>query len=239
MKPWLLALGMTATIAPPLSSQDSDEYRDARLEMVREQIASQLGGRNPVGDPAVLQAMETVPRHRFVRPNDVRAAYGDHPLAIGYGQTISQPYIVAAMTALLSIQPGDVVLEIGTGSGYQAAVLAEITDSVYTIEIVEPLGEQARERLNELGYANVRSMLGDGYFGWPDHPGFDGIVVTAAASHIPPPLLEQLKPGARMVIPVGAPFQVQSLMLVEKQADGSIVQWNTGAVRFVPLTRRE
>ena len=137
------------------------------------------------------------------------------------------------------LYPGDVVLEIGTGSGYQAGVLAEITDSVYTIEIIESLGLQARDRLHDLGYRTVRSRIGDGYFGWPEHAPFDGIVVTAAASHIPPPLLEQLKPGGRMVIPVGAPFQVQALMLVEKQPDGRVVQWNTGAVRFVPLTGGE
>jgi protein-L-isoaspartate(D-aspartate) O-methyltransferase len=129
-----------------------------------------------------------------------------------------------------------VVLEIGTGSGYQAAVLAEITDSVYTIEVVEPLGREAAQRLAELGYERVRTMIGDGYFGWPEHPPFDGIVVTAAASHIPPPLVEQLRPGGRMVIPIGAPFQVQSLMLVEKRLDGTLVQRNMGAVRFVPLT---
>lgn len=207
--------------------------------MVNRQIASPPGGREPVRDTAVLRALRSVPRHRFVRPGDEDLAYSDRPLPIGHGQTISQPYVVAAMTALLAVRPGDVVLEIGTGSGYQAAVLAEITDSVYTIEIVEPLGEQARERLDALGYTDVRSRIGDGYFGWPGHPPFDGIVVTAAASHVPPPLLEQLEPGGRMVIPVGAPFQVQSLMLVEKQADGSVIQWNMGAVRFVPLTGGE
>jgi protein-L-isoaspartate(D-aspartate) O-methyltransferase len=143
------------------------------------------------------------------------------------------------MTEMLRVEPGDVVLEIGTGSGYQAAVLAEITDSVYTIEVVEPLGQEAAARLAGLGYGRVRTLVGDGYFGWPDHPPFDGILVTAAASHIPPPLVEQLELGARMVIPVGGPFQVQSLMLVEKQHDGSVVQWNMGAVRFVPLTHGE
>ncbi len=221
------------------AAQEADEYRDARDAMVTRQIESALGGREPVTDPDVLRAMRTVPRHRFVRPGDEGRAYSDRPLPIGHGQTISQPYIVAAMTALLDIGPDDVVLEIGTGSGYQAAVLAEITDSVYTVEIIEPLGDQARSRLHELGYRQVRTRVGDGYFGWPGHPPFDGIIVTAAASHIPPPLIEQLEAGARMVIPVGAPFQVQSLMLVEKQADGSVIQWNMGAVRFVPLTRAE
>ncbi len=237
MKSWLLALAAGAALGVSLPVQEADEYRDARLRMVRQQIAAHLGGRNPVTDTAVLRAMETVPRHRFVRPGDVKRAYSDRPLPIGHGQTISQPYIVATMTEMLHMVPGDVVLEIGTGSGYQAAVLAEITDSVYTIEVVEPLGREAARRLAELGYGSVRTLVGDGYFGWPGHPPFDGILVTAAASHIPPPLVEQLKPGARMVIPVGAPFQVQSLMLVEKQRDGSVIQWNMGAVRFVPLTR--
>ena len=237
MRSWLLALAAGAALAASLPLQQADEYRDARLLMVRRQIASRLAGRNPVTDTVVLRAMETVPRHRFVRPADVDRAYSDRPLPVGHGQTISQPYIVAAMTEMMHVVRGDVVLEIGTGSGYQAAVLAEITDSVYTIEVVEPLGQAAARRLAELGYGTVRTLVGDGYFGWPDHPPFDGILVTAAASHIPPPLVEQLKPGARMVIPVGAPFQVQSLMLVEKQRDGSVIQWNMGAVRFVPLTR--
>jgi protein-L-isoaspartate(D-aspartate) O-methyltransferase len=237
VKTWIVALGIGAVLGASLPAQEADEYRDARLLMVRQQIASRLGGRSPVTDTAVLRAMETVPRHRFVRPRDVNRAYSDRPLPIGHGQTISQPFIVATMSEMLRVVPGDVVLEIGTGSGYQAAVLAEITDSVYTIEVVEPLGRAATARLVELGYQTVRTLIGDGYFGWRDHPPFDGILVTAAASHIPPPLIEQLKPGARMVIPVGAPFQVQSLMLVEKQRDGSVIQWNMGAVRFVPLTR--
>jgi protein-L-isoaspartate(D-aspartate) O-methyltransferase len=239
VRSWLLALGAGAALSAALPLQEADEYRDARLLMVRQQIASRLGGRNPVTDTAVLRAMETVPRHRFARPGDVDRAYSDRPLPIGHGQTISQPYIVAAMTEMLQVVRGDVVLEIGTGSGYQAAVLAEISDSVYTIEVVEPLGRDAAVRLAELGYGGVQTLVGDGYFGWPEHPPFDGILVTAAASHIPPPLVEQLKPGARMVIPVGGPFQVQSLMLVEKQRDGSVIQWNMGAVRFVPLTRSE
>ncbi len=236
MSPLVVAV---AALGAALPLQESEDYREARHAMVSRQIESALGGREPVRDTAVLRAMRSVPRHKFVRAGDVRRAYADRPLPIGHGQTISQPYIVAAMTALLEIGPGDVVLEIGTGSGYQAAVLAEIADSVYTVEIIQPLGESARHRLAELGYGHVRGAIGDGYFGWPDHPPFDGIVVTAAASHIPPPLVEQLKPGARMVIPVGGPFQVQSLMLVEKQADGSVIQWNMGAVRFVPLTRGE
>jgi protein-L-isoaspartate(D-aspartate) O-methyltransferase len=229
----------TAVLGAALPRQESDAYREARYAMVSRQIEWAPGGRQPVRDTAVLRAMRNVPRHEFVRPGDVEMAYADRPLPIGYGQTISQPYIVAAMTALLAVGPGDVVLEIGTGSGYQAAVLAEIVDSVYTIEIIDPLGNLARRRLAGLAYENIRTAIGDGYFGWPDHQPFDGIVVTAAASHIPPPLIDQLEPGARMVIPVGGPFQVQALMLVEKQPDGSVIQWNVGAVRFVPLTRDE
>jgi protein-L-isoaspartate(D-aspartate) O-methyltransferase len=229
----------TAPSGTPPPLQEADEYREERHAMVSRQIEAGVWGRDPVTDSAVLRAMRTVPRHLFVRPTDRGRAYFDQPLPIGHGQTISQPYIVAAMTELLAVRPDDTVLEIGTGSGYQAAVLAEITDSVYTIEVIEPLARAARQRLRETGYGSVRSMVGDGYFGWPGHPPFDAIVVTAAASHIPPPLLEQLRPGARMVIPVGAPFQVQALMLVEKQPDGSVVQWNMGAVRFVPLTGGE
>ena len=232
----LLMLGAGAALGTALAAQDADPYREMRLQMVSGQIASRLEGRSPVTDTAVLRAMETVPRHHFVLPGDVNRAYSDRPHPIGYGQTISQPYIVAAMTEMLRVEPGDVVLEIGTGSGYQAAVLAEITDSVYTIEVVEPLGREAAQRLTELGYERVRTLIGDGYFGWPEHLPFDGIVVTAAASHIPPPLVEQLRPGGRMVIPIGAPFQVQSLMLVEKRLDGTLIQRNMGAVRFVPLT---
>jgi len=214
-----LVAGLVGAAALPrvpasLRAQEAAEYREARHAMVSRQIESALGGRDPVTDTAVLRAMRAVPRHRFVRPADRNRAYADQPLPIGYGQTISQPYIVAAMTQLLVLRPGESVLEIGTGSGYQAAVLAEITDSVYTIEIVEPLAEAARQRLEDVGYRHVRTMAGDGYWGWPGHPPFDAIVVTAAASQIPPPLLEQLKPGARMVIPVGAPVQVQALMLV-------------------------
>ncbi len=233
------SLAALCTAGPGIGTgwaQQADPFLDVRLSMVREQIASQLGGRDPVTDTAVLRAMETVPRHRFVQPRDVGRAYHDGPLPIGHGQTISQPWIVAAMTEMLQVRPGDVVLEIGTGSGYQAAVLAEITDSVYTIEIVEPLGREAAQRLDELGYGRVRTRIGDGYFGWPDHPRFDGILVTAAASHVPPPLIDQLEPGGRMVIPVGSPFQVQSLLLITKRPDGTLTQRNMGAVRFVPLT---
>ncbi|OGS01231.1 MAG: protein-L-isoaspartate O-methyltransferase [Elusimicrobia bacterium RBG_16_66_12] len=186
--------------------------------------------------PRVIAAMGTVERHRFVPAALSAAAYHNRPLPIGHGQTISQPFIVALMTELLKVKPGDKALEIGTGSGYQAAVLAEIAKSVYTIEIIEPLGEEASRRLKSLGYRNVATRVGDGYYGWPEAAPFDAIMVTAASSHVPPPLIKQLKPGGRMVIPLGTQFMTQSLMLVEKQKDGSVTSRQMLPVRFVPLT---
>ncbi|MBI2310916.1 MAG: protein-L-isoaspartate(D-aspartate) O-methyltransferase [Betaproteobacteria bacterium] len=190
----------------------------------------------PRFDSRVMDALAKVPRHRFVPANQMSHAYENRPLPIGYGQTISQPYIVALMTDLANPQPGQKVLEIGTGSGYQAAILAELAGWVYTIEIVEPLAKQAEERLKALDYRNVEVQAGDGYYGWAAHAPFDAIIVTAAASHVPPPLVKQLKPGGRMVIPVGTPFLTQNLMLVEKAADGSVSSRQILPVRFVPLT---
>jgi len=187
-------------------------------------------------DQRVLAALRAVPRHEFVRPADRDLAYRNRPLPIGHGQTISQPYIVAIMTDLVEPRPGCVVLEVGTGSGYQAAVLGELCRKVFSIEIVEPLGLQARERLGRLGYDNVEVRIGDGYFGWPEHAPFDAIVVTAVASHVPPPLLKQLKPGGRMVLPVGTPFTTQQLVLVEKDPDGRVTTRQLLPVAFVPLT---
>jgi len=187
-------------------------------------------------DERVLQAMLEVERHRFVPQRQQSEAYANHPLPIGHGQTISQPSIVALMTDLAAPDPDDVVLEIGTGSGYQAAVLAKLVKQVYTIEIIEELAEEARLRLDRLGYGNVTAKLGDGYFGWQEHAPFDAIVVTAAASHVPPPLIEQLKPGGRMVIPVGGRFTVQYLLLLEKTGSGEGRTRHITAVRFVPLT---
>jgi protein-L-isoaspartate(D-aspartate) O-methyltransferase len=187
-------------------------------------------------DPRVLDALGRVPRHRFVPADQERYAYINRPLPIGYGQTISQPYIVALMTDLLNVKPGSRILEIGTGSGYQAAMLAELGAEVYTIEIVEPLGKQAEATLAELGYAKVKVRIGDGYEGWEAFAPYDGIIVTAAASHVPPPLVRQLKPGGRMVIPVGAPFMTQHLQVLEKDANGAIVSRQILPVRFVPLT---
>jgi len=215
-------------------------FDSARHKMVEEIIAdagatSSYSGSSALS-PAVVAALEKVERHRFVPATLAAVAYLNRPLPIGHGQTISQPFIVALMTDLLKIKAGDRVLEIGTGSGYQAAVLAEIARSVYTIEIIEPLGKEADERLKSLGYRNVETRVGDGYYGWPEAAPFDAIMVTAAASHVPPPLIKQLKPGGRMVIPLGTQFMVQYLMLVEKQQDGTLTTRQILPVRFVPLT---
>ena len=183
-----------------------------------------------------MAAIDRVPRHEFVPEDGRLSAYANRPLSIGHGQTISQPYIVALMTHLLGVEPGGRVLEIGTGSGYQAAVLAELAADVYTIEIVEPLAEQAARRVVRLGYDSVRTRLGDGYYGWPDAAPFNAIIVTAAAAHVPPPLVEQLAPGGVLVIPVGEPFSVQLLLLVRKRENGDVTVRQILPVRFVPLT---
>ena len=187
-------------------------------------------------DPRVMEAIGHVPRHEFVPQEYQSLAYQNRPLPIGHGQTISQPYIVALMTDLLNLTPQSKVLEVGTGSGYQAAILAELASKVRTIEIIRPLGVEARQRLARLRYTNIEVRIGDGYYGWPEDAPYDAIVVTAAASHVPPPLLIQLKPGGRMVIPIGSRFMTQELLLVEKQSDGSINTKQILPVRFVPLT---
>jgi protein-L-isoaspartate(D-aspartate) O-methyltransferase len=210
----------------------------ADTEALRESmVKSQIQARG-VKDAATLKAMRAVERHRFVPPNLAAHAYRDRPLPIGHGQTISQPYIVAFMTEVIRPRPGQRVLEIGAGSGYQAAVLAEVVDRVHTIEIIEPLARQAKERLAALGYANVEVRHGDGFHGWPEAAPFDAIVVTAAAEFIPPPLIGQLKDGGRMIIPVGSPLRTQHLMLVEKKGD-KVTTRNLMPVRFVPFTRAE
>ncbi|MEJ2058271.1 MAG: protein-L-isoaspartate(D-aspartate) O-methyltransferase [Desulfofustis sp.] len=189
-------------------------------------------------DSDVLKAMSRVPRHEFVPEKNRSHSYQDTPLGIGYGQTISQPYIVAEMTRQLQLSPSSKVLEIGTGSGYQAAVLAEFTAKVYSIEIIEPLLERARTTLEKNGYEKINLRHGDGYYGWPEAAPFDGIIVTCAAGEIPPPLVEQLAVGGRMLIPVGKRFGTQYLILVKKDQDGSISSRNLMAVRFVPLVRK-
>lgn len=202
--------------------------------MARETAAET--GRQKFGD-AVMAAMGKVPRHRFVPSMQEGFAYENRPLPIGEGQTISQPYIVALMTDLLDPKPADRVLEVGTGSGYQAAVLAELVAKVYTIEIVEPLAKRAMRALEQLGYGNVEARIGDGYNGWAAAAPFDSIIVTAAPPEIPKALIDQLRPGGRMVIPVGGSRDVQDLLLVEKRSDGTAVTKRTLTVRFVPLTR--
>jgi protein-L-isoaspartate(D-aspartate) O-methyltransferase len=213
-----------------LAEQD-DPYKAKRENMVAQQIQDR-----GVSNQQVLKAMRSVKRHLFVPPESIPNAYNDRPLPIGYGQTISQPYIVAYMTEVIDPKPDFKVLEIGTGSGYQAAVLAEIVKDVYTIEIVSQLGTAATKRLNELGYKNIKVKIDDGYNGWKEHGPFDAIMVTAAAEYIPPPLISQLKDGGKMIIPVGSPFMTQTLMLVEKKGNKTSTK-SLLPVSFVPFTR--
>ncbi|AGA34377.1 Protein-L-isoaspartate O-methyltransferase [Thioalkalivibrio nitratireducens DSM 14787] len=212
--------------------------QDGRFESERERmVATQVEARD-IRHPATLEALRRVPRHLFVPEDRRRHAYQDRPVPIGYGQTISQPFLVAYMTALLKPQPGMRVLEIGTGSGYQAAVLAEILDEVFTVEIIGELAQWGEANLRRVGYGHVRVKHGDGYHGWDEHAPFDAIVVTAAADHVPPPLLDQLRQGGRMVIPVGSPFRTQTLMLITRDGDRTVSE-SLLPVRFVPLTRRQ
>jgi protein-L-isoaspartate(D-aspartate) O-methyltransferase len=209
------------------------EYHRKRSLMVQSQMVHRSPG---VRDRAVLEAMRQVPRHLFVPWALKRAAHADRPLPIGHGQTISQPYIVALMTEALEMKLGAKVLEIGTGSGYQAAVLSELTPRVFSMEIISALGNEARQRMQKLGYHVIRVRVGDGYFGWPDEAPFDGIIVTCAAGHIPPPLIAQLREGGRMVIPVGGVYEVQRLMVVTKDNQGKVRTRELLPVRFVPMT---
>jgi protein-L-isoaspartate(D-aspartate) O-methyltransferase len=233
-----LVLAVAALARPGVAADDAFAAQRKALVDDIAALARETAGETgrPAFDARVMTVLGKVERHRFVPAGEVRHAYQNRPLPIGHGQTISQPYIVALMTDLLNVQPSHVVLEIGTGSGYQAAVLAELVRSVCSIEIVEPLAREAGERLAALGYANVRTRAGDGYYGWDECGPFDAIIVTAAASHVPPPLVRQLKPGGRMVIPVGPPFLAQHLLLVEKGADGTVRTRQILPVSFVPLT---
>jgi len=235
---------------------DGDPYAGPRADMVRTIAAYALQSEDALGrdyiDPKVMEVMGTAPRHAFLPEEADRRdwlsrllgrdltsiAYADRPIPIGYGQTMSQPFIVALMTDLLATEPGHVVLEVGTGSGYQAAVLSPLVKQVCSIEIIPELGESAAAALERLGYDNVETRIGDGYYGWEDCGPFDGIAVTAAASHVPPPLIQQLRPGGRMVIPVGGPFLAQQLTLVEKAADGRVHTRQLLPVAFVPLVRK-
>lgn len=234
-----LLSALAASCAPPpeqaaraeQSVQEAD-FAQARRDMVAEQIEAR-----GVTHPRVLEAISAVPRHEFVPEVDRARAYQDRPLPIGLGQTISQPYIVALMTELIDPQPGDRILEVGTGSGYQAAIAARIVAEVYTIELLPELASTAAGRLQRLGVANVVVRAGDGYLGWPEHAPFDGILVTAGADHVPAPLVEQLAPGAKMVIPVGDPAGAQVLRVIEKLPTGEVEERDVLPVRFVPLRR--
>jgi protein-L-isoaspartate(D-aspartate) O-methyltransferase len=223
---------LLGTCAQAGVASNQDRWAAARERMVRDQIAAR-----DVGDPRVLAAIGEVPRHLFVPPEVQPQAYDDRPLPIGHEQTISQPYIVALMTQLTRPRRGDRALEIGTGSGYQAAVLSRLVSHVYTIEIVDSLARDAERRLKDLGYANVTVRAGDGYAGWPEMAPFDIIMVTAAPDHVPAPLLAQLKPGGRLVIPVGRIFAVQELQLIEKDERGRTKTTSVAPVRFVPFRR--
>jgi protein-L-isoaspartate(D-aspartate) O-methyltransferase len=237
-----ILLGQATTAAPvdsvwtPPTAPAAKDFVDERLRMVDTQIEHPPDYRLPVTNKAVLEAMRNVPRHAFVPTKYQARAYADTPLPIGHGQTISQPYMVAAMTELLNIGPESKVLEIGTGSGYQAAVLAYLTPNVYTIEILEPLATRAGRALKQSEYSGVEVLRADGYFGWVSEAPFDAIIVTCAAGHLPPPLWDQLKPGGRIVIPIGGTFSVQRLVVVEKTEDGKRRSETIMGVRFVPMT---
>lgn len=222
-----LVFSQTDEWSPP---NFSERQRD-RNEMVEDQLVPR-----DINDRELLDAMREVPRHLLVPEGNRSRAYMDSPLPIGHGQTISQPYILAFMTQILDLDHGDKVLEIGTGSGYQAAVLSHITPNVYSIEIIEALGNRAKQDLEELGYSNINVKIGDGYYGWEEHAPFDAIIVTAASGHIPSPLVRQLKPGGTVVIPIGGPYQTQTLMKVTKSESGQIQTESLMAVRFVPMT---
>lgn len=226
-------------LKPPIDTVGDDRHTLARSRMVEEirAMANETYGHEPMPiSEKVLSVMERVPRHRFVPEDERYGAYYNRPLPIGHGQTISQPYIVALMTELLALDKHDSVLEVGTGSGYQTVILAEMAGEVFSVEIVEPLAARTASLLRDMGYANIQLKTGDGNFGWLEHAPFDGIIVTAAADHVPQHLLEQLKPGGRMVIPVGDGLYAQELILITKSPEGVFRRKNVLPVRFVPLT---
>lgn len=248
---WLAGLWLAALLPPIFGAEDDRAAERAR--MVQEQLSDRGKTRSQrfsaplvsgqtveddyaIRNPAVLEAMRSVPRHWFVPEQMQREAYSDRPLPIGFGQTISQPYIVALMTELLAPKPGEKILEVGTGSGYQAAILSKFTPEVYTIEIVQALQKEAAPRLQKFDLGPDRVLHGDGYFGLEKAAPFDGILVTAAADHIPPPLIQQLRPGGRMIIPIGAVHATQRLVVVQKDESGKVRSRSALPVRFVPLT---
>ncbi|MDI1231667.1 MAG: protein-L-isoaspartate(D-aspartate) O-methyltransferase [Methylobacter sp.] len=236
---WLVVIGIILLLfSSHVIAEDSfRQQRHALVDIIKAGVVTTRDYLNQEAlDEPVLDALRKVPRHEFVLDAERPYAYQNRPLPIGHGQTISQPYIVAIMTDLLKLKKTDRVLEIGTGSGYQAAILAELVDNVYTLEIIEPLAKQAAENLKRTGYDTVHTRTGDGYYGWEEAAPFDGIIVTAVASHIPPPLIKQLKPGGRMIIPVGAQFMTQYLVLVTKDANEKITTRQILPVSFVPLT---
>ncbi len=228
---FLLILAMSFFISPPFSASGSADFASLQREMVKQQIIAR-----GIKDPRVIKAMGKVPRHLFVLEDHRACAYNDVPLCIGEGQTISQPYIVAFMTETLDLKAGDKILEIGTGSGYQAAILAEIVKEVYTIEIIEKLGKRAKATLAHLGYKNIHVKIGDGYKGWPEQAPFDAVIVTCAPEKIPPALVSQLKEGGRMIIPVGTEGRVQKLIKVTKKNGRTEIQ-EERYVKFVPMVK--
>ena len=233
MKKTILACAFVfffTSVTAPDTVSDSPEFKQARKQLIERYIKAK-----GISDPNVLAAMQAVPRHNFVPPNLLSAAYADRPLPIGEGQTISQPYVVALMSEILELAKDHRVLEIGTGSGYQAAVLAQVVNTVYSIEIKEKLYHRASKTLKSLGYNNIKTRHDDGYFGWPQAAPFDAVMITAAIDHIPPPLIKQLKDGGRLALPLGNPFSYQNLVLVTKQGDDLTVEHITG-VLFVPMT---
>jgi protein-L-isoaspartate(D-aspartate) O-methyltransferase len=236
MRRFALAIWLMISAATGFGREDFAAARREMIEEIKKMDEFTRSGRAAISDK-VLAAMGSVPRHDFVPAGEARAAYRNRPLSIGHGQTISQPYIVALMTDLAQIGPEDIVLEVGTGSGYQAAVLSQLAKKVYSIEIVEPLGKEAKQRLR--AYRNVETRIGDGYRGWLEAAPFDAIIVTAAPDHIPSALVEQLKPGGRLVIPVGEQLLGQQLMVVTKNEAGTTMTQEIVPVRFVPLTREK
>jgi len=236
----LFSLSITNIQAAPKQSSIQEPFRLQRQQLI-DTIKETVRETSFYLDkeelnPKVLEALNTVPRHLFVTPDSLSNAYKNRPLPIGYGQTISQPYIVAIMSDLIKPKATHKVLEIGTGSGYQAAILAQLVEKVYSIEIIEPLAKQAAKRFKDLHYTNIYSKVADGYYGWSEHAPYDAIVVTAAASHVPNPLIKQLKPGGHMIIPVGSRFLVQQLLLISKTETGQVLSKQILPVRFVPLT---